>query len=104
MDKAQLRRALHIAAGLIIVALAVGLYKAKTDAAHTENRVRELQSQIVETEADLRALRAAIARQESPGRIEALAEQHLGLVAGGESASLPETAINQNLPAPPQRR
>jgi hypothetical protein len=104
MDKAHLRRALHIAAGIVIVVLAIGLYKAKTDAAHTENRVRALQSQIADTEADLRALRAVIARQESPGRIEAMAAEHLGLVAGGESAALPEAAINQNLPTPPERK
>jgi cell division protein FtsL len=100
MDKTQLRRALQIAAALIVVVLVIGLYKAKTDAAKTEAHVRQLQAEISETESDLRALRAGIAAQESPGRIEAMARERLGLVAGGESAALPEAAMDQNLPPP----
>jgi cell division protein FtsL len=105
MDKALLRRGLYAVAALIIAALAVGLYKAKTDAASTEAHVRELQAQIDESEADLRALRAEIAELESPARIEALAEDRLGVTVGSESAALPESAIKQRLPPPqPQRR
>lgn len=105
MDQAFVRRGLYALAALIIVALVVGLYKAKTDAARTEAHVRQLQQQIEEREADLRALRAEIAAQESPARIEALADDHLGVVIGGESAALPESAIKQRLPPPqPPRR
>lgn len=100
MDKALLRRGLYGVAALIIVALVIGLYKAKTDASHTETRVRELQQQIAQSEADLRALRAEIAELESPARIEALAEDRLGVTVGGESAALPESALAQRLPAP----
>lgn len=100
MGKAHLTRALQIVAALLIVALAIGLYKAKSDAARTEAHVRELQSEIVEGEADLRALRAEIAELERPERIEALAEDRLGAVVGSESAALPEAAIAQRLPAP----
>lgn len=104
MDKALLRRGLYAVAALIIVALVIGLYKAKTDAAHTEARVRELQQEITQSEADLRALRAEIAELESPARIEALAENHLGVAVGSESAALPEAALAERLPAPrPQR-
>jgi cell division protein FtsL len=103
MEKAKLMRNLHIVAGVLIIALAVGLYKAKTDAARTETHVRQLQSQIDEREADLRALRAEIAHLESPARVEALAEQHLGASVGSESAALPETAIASRLPAPERR-
>ncbi len=100
MDKTQLRRALQIAAALIVVVLVIGLYKAKTDAAKTEAHVRQLQAEISETESDLRALRADIAAQESPGRIEAMAQERLGLEVGGESAVLPEAAMDRNLPPP----
>jgi len=103
MDKALLRRGLYAIAALIVVALAVGLYKAKTDAARAEARVRDLQRQIEHSEADLRALRAEIAALESPARIEALAQDRLGVAAGGESAVLPESALQQRLP-PPQRQ
>jgi cell division protein FtsL len=103
MDKALVRRVLYGVAALIIVTLVVGLYKAKTDAARTEAHVRQLQQDIADREADLRALRAEIAAQESPARIEALAEDHLGVSAGNESVALPASAIDERLP-PPRRQ
>jgi cell division protein FtsL len=99
MGKIALNRGVQILAALVVVALAIGLYKAKSDAAHTESHVRALETQIAETEADLRALRADIARAESPGRIEALAERELGLIIGEERPALPEQAIDERLPA-----
>ncbi len=100
MGKGFLRRAFYGVAALIIIALVVGLYKAKTDAARTEAHVRQLERQIEESEASLRALRAEIAHLESPARIENLAQDHLGVTAGSGGAALPESAIEQRLPAP----
>jgi cell division protein FtsL len=102
MDKTQLRRALQIGAAILVAVLAIGLYKAKTDAAHADARVREMQTQIADTEAEMRALRAEIARAESPANIEAMARTHLGLAAGGQAPALPNSAIDANLPAPRQ--
>lgn len=104
MGKARLRSVLHLGALALIVVLAIGLYKAKTDAAQTEARVRDLQAQVADTEAQMRALRAEIAHLESPARVEALAEQHLGANAGSESQALPENAIDERLPAPRRLR
>lgn len=103
MAKAQLTRILQIAAAALVVALAIGLYKAKTDAARTEAHVRQLQNDIDEGEADLRAIRAEIAELERPERVEALAEDRLGAVVGSESAALPESSLSQHLPAPQPR-
>jgi cell division protein FtsL len=100
MEKAHIRRVLHAAAAIIVILLAIGLYKAKSDAARTEAHVRQLQAEIEDSEADLRALRAEIARNESPERVAAMAEDHLGLVIGSESSALPEDAIAHRLPAP----
>jgi cell division protein FtsL len=104
MAKAQLRRALYIVAAVLIVALAVGLYKAKSDASRAEAHVRALETQITDTEADMRALRAEIAHLESPERVEALAERHLGMEVGSESTALPAQAIEERLPAPRAQR
>lgn len=104
MDKALIRRALQIAAAMLVAALAIGLYKAKTDAARTEARVRELSAGIADTEADMRSLRAEIARAESPANIEAMAQEHLGLVVGEQGAALPASAIDQRLPEPETKR
>jgi hypothetical protein len=100
MAKAKLKRWLQIAAGVVIVVLAVGLYRAKSDAARTEAEVRRLNGEIAEREARVRELRADIAEQESPARIERLNEQRLGYAVGSESASLPEADIARRLPAP----
>jgi hypothetical protein len=100
MDKAVVKRTLHIAAAVIVVALAIGLYRAKSDAAKTEAHVRALQAEVSEREAGLRALRADIAEQEGPANIERLAEERLGAVVGSESTALPESAIDDRLPAP----
>jgi cell division protein FtsL len=94
------RRQVHIVAAILIVVLAIGLYKAKSDAAQAQAHVRDLQTKIEDAEADMRALRAEIAHLESPARVESLAERHLGVSAGSASAALPEAAIDQRLPAP----
>ncbi|MGE0739902.1 MAG: cell division protein FtsL [Hyphomonadaceae bacterium] len=94
-----MRRALHILAAILIVVLVVGLYRAKSDAAKTQQHVRALQSEITEREAALRELRAEIAELESPARVARLAEQH-GMIIGAEGAALPESEIDDRLPAP----
>lgn len=100
MGKAQLIRGLQIAAAVLIVALAIGLYRAKSDAARTQAHVRELQQEIEEREAALRELRAEIAERESPANVERLAEDRLGASPGSAGAPLPETEIARRLPAP----
>ncbi|OQW57583.1 MAG: hypothetical protein A4S17_12630 [Proteobacteria bacterium HN_bin10] len=105
MGKIKLSRWFHIAAAVLIVVLAVGLYRAKSDAAKTEADVRRLQGEIAEREARLRELRSEIAERESPARIEALNAERLGLVVGSEAAALPEAELARRLPAPqPQQQ
>jgi hypothetical protein len=100
MAKVTLKRWLQIGAGVLIVVLAIGLYRAKSDAARTEAEVRRLNGEIAEREARVRELRADIAEQESPARIEQLNQDRLGHVVGSESAALPENQIANRLPAP----
>lgn len=98
-----MRRALHALAVVIIVVLVVGLYKAKTDASKSAAHVRQLETQISDAQADLRALRAEIAHLESPERVEALAERHLDLELNRDARALPEDAIDTALPQPRER-
>lgn len=100
MAKVTLKRWLQIGAALLVVVLAIGLYRAKSDAAKTEADVRRLNSEIAEREARLRELRADIAEQESPARIERLNDDRLGHIVGAESAALPEREIANRLPPP----
>jgi hypothetical protein len=100
MGKVTLKRWLQVAAAVLIVVLAVGLYRAKSDAARTESEVRRLNGEIAEREARMRELRADIAEQESPARIDQLNEERLGHVVGSESVALPEEEMARRLPAP----
>jgi hypothetical protein len=104
MGKAQLIRALQIAAAVIVVVLVIGLYKAKSDASRAEAHVRQLHREIAETEAANRALNAEIAHLESPGHVHDLAQQHLEITPGAQSAALPESAIASRLPPPRGRQ
>lgn len=95
-----MKRVVQIAAALLVAVLAIGLYKAKSDAAKAEAHVRALERQIGDAEADMRALRAEIAHLESPRRVESLAATHLGVSMGSQGAALAQEAIDQRLPAP----
>jgi cell division protein FtsL len=100
MAQAQLRRLWHVVGIALVVALVVGLYKAKTDAARTQSHVRELEREVGDEDARVRALRAEVARLESPENVERLARERLGLEPGAEGRALPERALAERLPPP----
>lgn len=100
MGKTELIRTLQIMAAIVVVVLAVGLYRSKSDAGRTEARVRELRQQVDARETNVGYLRAEVARRESPANIEALAADRLGVVVGSASEALPEAAIDERLPPP----
>jgi cell division protein FtsL len=104
MGKAQLIRGLQIVAAILVVVLVVGLYKAKSDASRAEAHVRQLHLTIDETEASNRALNAEIAHLESPAHVEQLAQEHLDVAPGAQSAALPESTMANRLPAPRNRQ
>ena len=98
-----MKRALNIFMAALIVVLAVGLYKAKSDASKARAHVLELERQIADTQADMRALRADIARLESPEHIAELAAANTQLEPGRAGQALPERAMDSALPPPQQR-
>ena len=97
-----MKKWLTILAACIVVALVIGVYKAKSDASKTRADVRALEQSIADREADIRALRAEIATRESPGEIEQLAREHLGVTPGQGPQPLPERDLDRRLPAPRQ--
>ncbi|MES1200578.1 MAG: hypothetical protein ABUS57_03925 [Pseudomonadota bacterium] len=97
-----MRRWLHILAIVIIVVLVVGLYKAKTDASAARTHVQQLEREIADAQADMRALRAEIARLESPENVSALTAQRTNLQPGKGGQALPESAMDAKLPPPRQ--
>lgn len=104
MGKDRMIRAFQIAAVCLILALVVGLYRAKTDASAARARVNDLRAEIADTRADIRELRAEIATLETPARVEALAKQKLSMSPAGGPETLPERALEQALPPPREAR
>lgn len=100
MEKTVVRRMFQIVAALLVVALVIGLYRAKTEAGAARLRVRALQGDIAARQADINALRAEVAHLESPARVDALAKRELTLAPGGAASARPETEIAAALPAP----
>jgi len=89
----------RIAAMVLVVALLVGLYRAKTDAGAARAHAQALQAEITEAESNIRRLKAEIAAQETPARVEALARRELRLEPG-RAQPLPESEMDRLLPAP----
>ena len=72
-------RTFNIVAAALIVLLAVGLYKAKSEADVARAHVAKLQTEVVAARAQIRTLAAEAAYLESPDRVEKLARKELGL-------------------------
>lgn len=91
-------RAFQIAAVVLILALVVGIYRAKDGASAARSRIADLREEIADTQADIRELRAEIASLETPARVEALAKEKLKMAPGAAAQPLPERALAQTLP------
>ncbi len=59
--------------------LALGLYKAKTEAHAARERAEALEVAVAEAREDIVMLRAEVGHLNEPPRLQALAEEHLGL-------------------------
>jgi cell division protein FtsL len=95
-----MRRWLTLLAVAVIIALAAGLYKAKTEAQKARARNADLVREVKEDRATVQALRAEIAHLENPARVEVLAKRNLELEIGGEPQRKPQAAIGADLPPP----
>ncbi len=74
-------RIIEMAAFACVVALAFGVYLAKTDAGRERSRIAMVERQIIEEQRKLKLLRAEVAHLEQPERLGALSTAHLGLKA-----------------------
>jgi cell division protein FtsL len=66
-------------AGAMILVLAVGVFKAKTDAAAARKRVTELTASVSAARQEARELAAEVQLLETPKRIEALSRRELAM-------------------------
>ncbi len=74
-----MRRIVNLVGLVVLAALVVGLYRAKTDAEADHRRGVELAAQLDSEREAIRVMRNEIGYLESPDRLRALAAQHLGL-------------------------
>lgn len=72
-------RIIEMAAFACVVALAFGVYLAKTNAGRERARIATVERQIAEEQRKLKLLRAEVAHLEQPERIGRLSTSHLGL-------------------------
>lgn len=68
---------------VLILVMAVGVLKAKTDAAATRKRIAELERSIAAQRDEARGLAAEVQYLENPRRIDALARRELGMAPAG---------------------
>lgn len=88
----------NLAAFVLAVALAIGLYRMKTEADAARARVIELEQQVATAKAELKTLAAEVAVLESPARVEAMAKQRLGLTPATPAQMRDRAEIAPNLP------
>lgn len=74
-------RIIELAAFVCVIALAFGVYLAKTNAGRERSKIATIERQIAEEQRKLKLLRAEVAHLEQPERLEQLSTQHLGLQA-----------------------
>ncbi|MBW3616613.1 MAG: cell division protein [Proteobacteria bacterium] len=85
-------RLFEVAAFACVLALAFGVYLAKTNAGRERARIANIDRQIAEEQRKTKLLRAEVAHLEQPERLGRLSNAHLGLQpADGTREALPET-------------
>lgn len=82
-----------VAALVVIAVLAVGLYRAKTDALRARDRIAGLESAVAEAQRDVSALQAQAQMLESPSRLEEEAAGRLGLEPGAQARAQDLSAL-----------
>jgi cell division protein FtsL len=82
-------RLFNIGAAILALMLAVGLYRAKTEADGARARVRQLEGEVSAAQAELKILAAEVAVLENPERVEKLAKDKLGLTPATPSQVKP---------------
>lgn len=90
----------NIIAAALIVLLAVGLYKAKSEADLARDRVAKLEGEVADARAQIKTLSAEAAYLENPDRVETLARKELGLKPARVDQHKPLSAIDEALPPP----
>ena len=91
-------------ASVMILIMAVGVFKSKTDAAATRKRVAALEQSIDAKRDEARGLAAEVQYLENPRRIEALARRDLGMAPAtrGQKKSIGDVGATAPVTAPAQ--
>lgn len=78
---------------VIILVLAVGVFKAKTDAAAARKRISDLEATVAAQRDEARGLAAEVQYLESPRRVEALARRELAMAPATRDQKKPVQAL-----------
>jgi cell division protein FtsL len=88
----------NIIAACLIVILAVGLYKAKSEADRMRAEVAKLEAEVATARSEVKTMAAEAAYLESPKRVESLARSELGLTPAKPGQVRPISEIDKALP------
>lgn len=97
-------RTLNAIAFVVAVALAVALYIAKAEARSSEERLSDIQAQLVEERRQINVLSVEIAHLEDPERLRALARRYLGFepLDPAREVDLSDLPLLADTQAPPE--
>lgn len=93
-------KSFNIVAGALIVLLAIGLYKAKSEADIAREHVSKLETEVAAARAQIKTLSAEAAYLENPDRVEKLARKELGLKPASAAQHKNISDIDKALPPP----
>ncbi len=93
-------RLFNIGAAILALLLAIGLYRAKTEADTARARVRQLEIEVAAAQAELKILSAEVAVLESPERVEKLAREKLDLKPATPSQVKPLSSLSAGTQTP----
>jgi cell division protein FtsL len=95
-------RVVELAGGLCLVLLVLGVYFFKAGAGAEGAQIADATRQIAEEERRVRALRAELARLESPERLERLAAAYLGMGPVSPKMEADPATVGDLVRAPPK--
>jgi cell division protein FtsL len=99
-DAAPVSKTFNIIAAMLVVLLAIGLYKAKSEADLARAHVQKLETEVAVQRAQIKTMAAEAAYLENPARVEKLARTELGLKPARVDQHKPLSELDKALPPP----
>jgi hypothetical protein len=84
---------IEVSAFLVLIALALAVYLAKVRGGRDAQEITSIEHSIAQERREIRLLRAAVAKNEQPARIEQLSTAYLKMAPASQKQEIPEAAL-----------